>query len=56
MRLDLSPLESALAQLEEGLVLYDSDIVRQCPEIRGQMSSRRHPGVRVHLRTQRQDD
>lgn len=37
MRLDLSPLENAVAQLEEGLVLYDSDIVRQHPEIRSQM-------------------
>ena len=37
MRLDLSPLENAVAQLEEGLVLYDSDIVRQHPEIRNQM-------------------
>ena len=37
MKLDLSPLENAVAQLEEGLVLYDSDIVRQYPEIRGQM-------------------
>ena len=37
MRLDLSPLENALEQLEDGLVLYDSDIVRQYPEIRGQM-------------------
>ena len=39
MRLDLSPLENAVAQLEEGLVLYDSDVVRQHPEIRGQMRS-----------------
>ena len=37
MRLDLSPFENAVAQLEEGLILYDSDIVRQHPEIRGQM-------------------
>ena len=37
MRLDLSALENAVAQLEEGLALYDSDIVRQHPEIRGQM-------------------
>ncbi len=37
MKLDLSPLENAVAQLEEGMVLYDSDIVRQYPEIRGQM-------------------
>ena len=27
MKLDLSSLENAVAQLEEGLVLYDSDIV-----------------------------
>ena len=37
MNLDLSPLENALAQLEEGLVMYDSNIVRQHPEIRNQM-------------------
>ena len=37
MNLDLAPLENALAQLEEGLVMYDSDIVRQHPEIRNQM-------------------
>ena len=37
MTLDLSALENAVAQLEEGFVLYDSDIVRQHPEIRGQM-------------------
>ena len=37
MHLDLSPLENAVAQLEEGLILYDSDIVRQHPEIRNQM-------------------
>ena len=37
MMLDLSPLKNAVAQLEEGLVLYDSDIVRQHPEIRNQM-------------------
>ena len=37
MVLHLSPLENAVAQLEEGLILYDSDIVRQHPEIRNQM-------------------
>ena len=37
MTLDLSAFENAVAQLEEGLVLYDSDIVRRHPEIRGQM-------------------
>ena len=37
MNLDLSALENAVAQLEEGLVLYESDIVRQHPEIRNQM-------------------
>ena len=37
MNLDLSALENAVAQLEEGLVLYDSDIVLQHPEIRNQM-------------------
>jgi nucleotidyltransferase substrate binding protein (TIGR01987 family) len=37
MKLDLSPLGIAVGQLKEGLVLYDSDIVRQYPEIRDQM-------------------
>ena len=37
MKLDLSPLGIAVGQLKEGLVLYDSDIVRQYQEIRGQM-------------------
>ena len=37
MKLDLSSLGNAVAQLEEGLVLYDSDIVRQFPIIRNQM-------------------
>ena len=37
MKLDLSPLENAVAQLGESLVLYDSDIVRQYPVIRNQM-------------------
>ena len=37
MKLDLSSLENAVAQLDEGLVLYDSDIVRQNPIIRNQM-------------------
>ena len=37
MRLDFSPLENAVAQLEEGLALFESDIVRQYPQIRGQM-------------------
>ncbi len=34
MKLDLSPLENAVAQLEEGLAPYDSDIVRQSPVTR----------------------
>ena len=37
MKLDLSPLENAVAQLGASLVLYDSDIVRQFPIIRNQM-------------------
>ena len=37
MKLDLSPLDNAVAQLGESLVLYDSDIVRQYPIIRNQM-------------------
>ena len=37
MKLDLSPLEDAVAQLEDGLVQYDSDIVREFPQIRNQM-------------------
>ena len=38
MRLDLSPLENAVAQLGEALDLYDSDVVRQ------------HPIMRNHIR------
>ena len=37
MKLDLSSLENAVTQLEEGLVLYNSDMVRQYPIIRNQM-------------------
>ncbi|MYA49672.1 MAG: nucleotidyltransferase [Chloroflexi bacterium] len=37
MKLDLSPLENAVAQLEDGLVQYDSHIVREFPQIRNQM-------------------
>ena len=37
MKLDLTPLEDAVAQLEDGLVQYDSDIVREFPQIRNQM-------------------
>ena len=37
MKLDLSPLDNAVAQLGESLELYDSDIVRQYPVIRNQM-------------------
>ena len=37
MRLDLTPLENAVAQLEDGLVQYDSHIVREFPQIRNQM-------------------
>ena len=37
MKLDLTPLENAVAQLGEALGLYDSDIVRQYPVIRNQM-------------------
>ena len=37
MKLDLTPLEDAVAQLENGLVQYDSDIVREFPQIRNQM-------------------
>ena len=37
MKLDLSPMEDAVAQLEDGLVQYDSDIVREFPQIRNQM-------------------
>ena len=37
MKLDLSALENAVAQLEEGLVLYDSDIVREHPAFRNHM-------------------
>ena len=37
MKLGLTPLEDAVAQLEDGLVQYDSDIVREFPQIRNQM-------------------
>ena len=37
MRLDLSPLENAVDQLEDGLVQYDSHVVREYPQIRNQM-------------------
>ena len=37
MKLDLSPLENAVSQLQEGLELYDSGIVRQHPIIRNHM-------------------
>ena len=37
MKLDLTPLGDAVAQLEDGLVQYDSDIVREFPQIRNQM-------------------
>ena len=37
MKLDLSPLDHAVAQLGEALELYHSDIVRQYPVIRNQM-------------------
>ena len=37
MRLDLTPLENAVARLEDGLVQYDSHVVREFPQIREQM-------------------
>ena len=37
MKLDLTPLEHAVAQLEDGLVQYDSHVVREFPQIRNQM-------------------
>ena len=37
MKLDLTPLENAVAQLEDGLVQYDSHIVHEFPQIRNQM-------------------
>ena len=37
MQLDLTPLENAVAQLEDSLVQYDSDIVRRHPRIQNQM-------------------
>ena len=37
MKLDLTPLEDAVAQLEDGLVQYDSHVVREFPQIRNQM-------------------
>jgi nucleotidyltransferase substrate binding protein (TIGR01987 family) len=37
MKLDLSPLENAVGQLGDGLVQYDSHVVREFPQIRHQM-------------------
>ena len=37
MKLDLTPLEHAVVQLEDGLVQYDSHVVREFPQIRNQM-------------------
>ncbi|MCY3934378.1 MAG: HI0074 family nucleotidyltransferase substrate-binding subunit [Chloroflexi bacterium] len=37
MKLDLTPLENAVAQLEDSLVQYESDIVRRYPMIQNQM-------------------
>ena len=37
MKLDLTPLENAVAQLEDALVQYDSHVVREFPQIRNQM-------------------
>ena len=37
MKLDLSPLENAVTRLEDGLVQYDSHVVREFPQIRNQM-------------------
>lgn len=37
MKLELSPLENAVSQLEDALVQYESDVVRQNPQIRNQM-------------------
>ena len=37
MKLDLSPFENAVGQLDEALALYGSDIVRQYPVIRNHM-------------------
>ena len=37
MKLDLTPLENAVAQLEDGLVQYESHVVREFPQIRNQM-------------------
>ena len=37
MKLDLSPLANAVAQLEEAVGLYDSDVVRHHPVIRNHM-------------------
>ena len=37
MKLDLTPLENAVSQLEDALVQYDSHVVREFPQIRNQM-------------------
>ncbi len=34
MKLDLSPLENAVARLEDGLAQFDSNAVREFPQIR----------------------
>ena len=53
MKLDLSPLEDAVAQLEDGLVQYDSDIVRGVPADPEPDEGGGNSGVRVHVRAQR---
>ena len=49
MKLDLTPLEDAVSQLEEALGIYDSDLALDHPHLKRHSEGRRHPGIRVHL-------
>ena len=55
MKLDLTPLEDAVAQMEEALDIYHSDLslirpVFEPPSPQEASEGGRNPGVRVHLR------
>ena len=49
MRLDLTPLDDAIAQLEEAIEYHGSDPVSRDPALKLHLR-RRDSGVRVHLR------
>ena len=55
MKLDLTPLEDAVAQLEEALDIYNSDLAVDRPSPQEASEGRRDTGVRVHLRALIQD-